>query len=435
MAKEQQQSDACVLCGAHGGAHINYRDRENESIVLCHSCLQSVLKSLTREQLSDMTKNQLIRHMEVRDELAATYKNSFEATKTFCIGKKRNIPIIEVDENRGLWALPKAPMPLAQSLSSIGNIELILSSDELSDEGNADDGEELFEGVKTSDLFALARFLINKLYTSKHTDLAPIQDGNIVHYLEMVLTLDDQESGLGRIVIDLLPFWLALPSHVNAAYDCSYELISFIKKNAHKAYEKQRTLGEGFDLSACNEWLASLVTKGHMSTSDAEVVRYYLDRAPSQDDEQDLDTPIGLVMAAADTAANHVLCGQKIPEWKTQHTTGTDTFFGAFYRYAPGLSLSDVVYIMDDTGLQSGVGGMLLAQDSFAVDKFDPVLKQLDEVDQPIAYDDLLCVGTGEGKGQLVLAYKDGRRIEVDGGRYAHYIFATINYILFLRSN
>ena len=55
-----------------------------------------------------------------------------------------------------------------------------------------------------------------------------------------------------------------------------------------------------------------------------------------------------------DTISKHLLFGQKAPEWKTQHTASAETFFGAFYRYAPGLSLSDVVYIMDETTIQSG---------------------------------------------------------------------------------
>jgi hypothetical protein len=78
---------------------------------------------------------------------------------------------------------------------------------------------------------------------------------------------------------------------------------------------------------------------------------------------------------------------------------------------------------------------MLFAQESFAVDDFATGLEGQVGLVQPIRYDDLLFVGRGEGEALLVLAYRDGRRIEVNGGKCAHFIFAVVNCVLMLRSN
>lgn len=436
MAEEQQQhSWTCTLCGSRKSGYSYYHDSKDESLYLCTDCLKSVSRSVSRDLLDNMTAKQLKRHMEVRDKLAATYKNSFAATKTFYVGKKRKVPIIEVDEKQELWALPKAPMPLAQPISSIVDCKLILSSDEL----DADDEMmgELFEDQDLKDLKEALPFLrgfISKLYKSKHTDLAPIPEGHLVDYLYMVLTLDDQESGLPMADIDLLPFWLALPSRVDAGYDCTYEFITFLKQLAHKDYEKRRAL-EGKSSLVCIDWLSNFVACGQIAPYDADILSYYLERVLLCGDKKALSSPYNLVKTTADTVASHILSGEKVPEWQTQHTVGVDTFLSAFYRYAPGLSLHDVVYIMDQTGIQSGKGGILLAQDSFAVDSFSSSSKESGNLSQPIAYDDLLFVDVGDDKGKLILAYQDGRRVVVNGGAYAHYLFATINCILFLRSS
>lgn len=435
MAEEQQQAWTCVLCGKHKGSYSYYQGTKDESLYLCTDCLKSVSLSVGRDQLASMTTAQLRRHMEVRDKLAATYRSSFVATKTFCVGKRRSVPILEVDEQRGLWALPKAPMPLAQSISSIVDLKVVLSADDL----DADDEmtSEIVESLGIKDLLPFLRTFITKLYRSKHTDLAPIPEGRFVSFLNLVLLLDDQESGLSQVEVDLLPFWLSLPSRVDAGYDCVYEIIEYLKQLAHDDYERRKASGQKPNL-ACNNRLSSLAASGQVTDRDAELLRYYLERVPSRDDADAPGSSYALVKSVADAVSSHILFGEKVPDWKTQHTVGTDAFLGAFHRYAPGLLVSDVVYLMDPTSIQSGKGGMLLAQESFAVDGFATDLKEPSTLKQPIAYDDLLFVGMrkdGEDKGRLVLAYRDGRRVEVQAGKYAHYLFATINCILLLRSH
>ena len=432
MDQGQGHKLACVLCGTEKGSYKFYHDARDQELYLCVDCLQSASKSLTRDQLAEMDVARLRRHMEVRDELAATYRDSFVPTRTFCVGKRRNVPIIEVDEERGLWALPKASMPLAQSIGSIVDVEVSLYADELGED--EDLAEELVEGVTLKDLLPFVRTFISSLYSSKHTDLAPIPEGQLVSYLYLILTLDDRESGIGRVEIDLLPFLFCWPSHVNAGYDCAYDLIAFLKQLASDAYGKERATGKGLDLS-CNERLAMLADEGLMPIDDAEVLRYYLERMPPRGGTGATWTSYGLVWSVVDAVLEHLVFGEKAPELATWHTVGAEIFLGAFYRYAPGLAMSDVVYIRDSTSLHSGKGGLLFAQESFAVDNFATGLGEQKGLVQPIRYDDLLFVGMGESKGRLVLAYRDGRRIEVNGGKYAHFVFAAVNCILMLRSS
>lgn len=430
MDQELGKVPACVLCGTRKGSYKFYHDAKDEDLYLCLDCLKSASQSLTRDQLDDMTTGRLMRHMKVRDQLAATYRNSFAATKTFCIGKKRNVPIIEVDEERELWALPNAPMPLAQSIGSIVDVEVSLGSEDLEEDDEM--AEEIVEGVKIRDLLPFLRRFIGSLYRSRHTDLAPIPEGHFVSNLSLVLTLDDQESGIGRVEIDLLPFLICWPSRVDAGYDCAYDLIVFLKQLASLAYEKGKGLGASLDLS-CNERLSLLARGGQLTDREAETLRYYLERIGWQSGTRDASSPYGLVRSVVDAVGEHLVFGEKAPDWKTRHTVGVETFFGAFYRYAPGLSVSDVVCIMDNTKIQSGKGGMLFAQDSFAVDDFALGPEGSERPIQPIQYDDLLFVGEGTERGRLVLAYRDGRRLEVSAGKYAHFIFAAVNCILLLR--
>lgn len=430
--QEQVQVTPCVLCGTKKGAYKFYRGFKDENLCLCVDCLSSATRSLADEQLADMSVAQLKRHMEVRDELASRYKSSFTATKTFSIGKKRSVPIIEVDEPNGLWAVPSAHMPLAQSVRSIVDVDVTLTSEELS-EDDQEMAEEIAEGLKIKDLVPFMRWLLKKLYKSKHTDLAPIPEGHFVNYLELVLTLDDKESGISKVSIDLLPFWFSWPSHVNAAYDCAHELIEFLKQLAAADYKQRKELGKSLDLS-CSHRLSSLLDDGRITDEDAEILRYYIERMPKGlATTEDGGSSLGLVKSVVDTVVNCLSFGEKAPDLLTRHTTGVETFLGAFYRYAPGLSASDVVYIVDKTKLHSGKGGMLFAQNSFAVDDFSPSLETSEGPSQPIPYDDLLYVGRGKGKGRLVLAFKDGSQMEVNGGTYAHFIFAVVNCIAFLR--
>lgn len=429
MEQEQSQIPACVLCGTKKGSYQFYHDAKDQDLYLCVDCLKRATQSLTYDQLDGMTTAQLRRHMEVRDELASTYRDSFHATKTFCVGKRRNVPILEVDEERGLWALPTAPMPLAQSIGSIVDIELSLSSEELGEDEKA---TEIAEGVRLKDLIPYLRALFGKPYKSKHTDLAPIPEGHFVSYLNLILTLDDQESGISKAEIDLLPFLICWPSRVDAGYDCAYDLIVFLKQLASLAYERGKGLGASLDLS-CNERLSLLARGGQLTDREAETLRYYLERIGWQSGTRDASSPYGLVRSVVDAVGEHLVFGEKAPDWKTQHTVGVETFLGAFYRYAPGLSVSDVVCIMDNTKIQSGKGGMLFAQDSFAVDDFALGPEGPERPIQPIQYDDLLFVGEGAERGRLVLAYRDGRRLEVSAGKYAHFIFAAVNCILLLR--
>ena len=426
------KNHTCTLCGKRitGFSYYHEDKGKDKDLYLCIDCLKSATKSLTRVQLLDMTAKQLRRHMEVRDELAATYKNLFVATKTFCVGKRRDVPILEVDEKHELWALPKVSMPLAQPIASIADVEVTLSSEELV-EG---DGlkEEIVEGVQVKDLMPLVHSFIGSRYKSKNTYLAPIPEGQFVSLLHLILTLDDQESGMTKAVIDLLPFWLSLPSRVDAGYDCAHDIIEFLKQLASTAYKKRRASGKDHTLS-CNDRLSILAARKLIADDDAEVLRYYVERVPRQSKAKAVGSSYSLVRAVIDTVADNLVCGEKAPDLKTLHTVGYETFLGAFYRYAPGLSVSDVVCIMDNTTIQSGKGGMLFAQESFAVDDFTRDLEESVELIQPIPYDDLLFVGIGEGKDQLVLAYKDGRRIRVNSGAYAHFIFAAVNCILFLR--
>ena len=431
MDQDQVEIPECVLCGTRKGSYKFYHDAKDEDLYLCVDCLKDAMRSLTSDQLESMTTAQLRRHMEVRDELAATYKDSFAATKTFRVGKKRTVPIIEVDERRGLWALPKAPMPLAQPIRSIADVEVSLGSDDLGESGEALD--ELIEGAQAKEyLVPFLSILLKKLYRSKHIDLAPIPEGQLVSQLSLVLTLDDRASGLGRVEVDLLPFWMSLPSRVNAGYDCAYEFIMFLRQLANAAYQKEQVSGKGLCL-ACSDRLSTLATSGQISRDEAETIRYYLERVEQPDTSEGPGSAYRLVRSVVDAVCEHLVYGEKAPDLKTQHTVAAEAFLGAFYRYAPGLSVSDVVYLVDETQILSGKGGLLFAQDCFAVDDFGPNPEESAGPSQPIAYDDLLCVGKGTDKGQLVLVYRDGRRHEVNGGKYAHVIFAAVNCILLLR--
>lgn len=430
MAQEDSfDAWACTLCGTEEGCQPFYNEQADECIYLCGSCLERVGQSVDEWLLYYMTGKQLKRHMEVRDKLAQTYKHSFKATKTFYAGKKRDYPILEVDEKRKLWAIPNVPMPLARSLSSITDIDLALSADELKE----DDKEtaEMIEELGIKDIFPFVRTIIAMQYTSKHMDLAPIPKGQFVNYLYMRISLDERESGLPFLGIDLLPFLIPWPSHVNAGYDCAYELIEYLKKLAAEDYREQQLAMRGRDLDG-NDLLSILVARGQISASEAGVIMYYLERVPMQASE--IGTKYSLVKSVVDTVTNHILFNEKVPEWTTQHTVELQAFFGAFHRYAPGISVGDVVYVVDKTKLQSGKGGMLLAQNSFAVDDFTYSLEDESDLEQPIAYDDLLFVRMGKKKGELILAFRDRRHYTVKAGKYAHCLFAIINCIVLLRS-
>ena len=428
--EEQKESPSCVLCGTKAGSYKFYHDAKDEALYLCTDCLKSAMQSLSYEQLDYMNVAQLKRHMEVRDQLASIYKNSFVATKTFCVGKKRDIPILEVDEVHGLWALPKAPMPLAQSFGSISDVDVSLDAGGFDDSG-VEMKVEVMEGVKIKDIVGFLKSIFSSIYKSEHTDLAPIPKGHFVNCLNLILTLEAQESGISKVAVDLIPFWLSLPSRVDAGYDCAYDIVEFLKEIESAAYDKRVMPEEGLDLS-CSSQLATLSEDSLMTEEEVETLRYYFERLPHN--AEAYSSSYYLVKSVLDAISKHLLFGQKAPEWKTQHTASAETFFGAFYRYAPGLSLSDVVYIMDETTIQSGKEGILFAQECFAADDFDRDLEKPSEMIQPICYDDLLFVGKGAGKNQLVLAYRDGRRVEVYGGRYANVIFAAVNCILLLRA-
>lgn len=432
MDQEQVEVAACVLCGTKRGSYKFYHESKDENLYLCVDCLQSVSASLSDEQLEAMTVAQLKRHMEVRDRLAATYRDSFVATKTFCVGKNRTVPVIEVDEGRGLWALPQAAMPLAQSIRSIVDVEVTLNSEDLGDDEGMEG--ELLEGVRIKDFLPFVRNFVSSLYKSNHTDLAPIPKGHVVNFLNLVLTLDDQESGLSKVEVDLLPFWISLPSRVDAGYDCAHDLIVYLRRLASDAYQRENASGKSADL-ACSAYLRSLATSGQLTGDEAEIVRYYLERIPPQGEAGATGSSYGLVKSVVDAVCEHLAFGEQAPDFKTQHTVGVEAFLAAFYRYAPGLFVSDVVYLMDTTKILSGKGGMLFAQDSFAVDDFATGLQDAAELVQPISYDDLLFVGRAATRGHLVLAYGDGRRVEVNGGTYAHFILAAVNCILCLRAD
>ncbi len=430
-SKDQEQIEvpACVLCGTKVGAYKFFHGAKDKDLHLCVDCMPNVTKSLTREQLDHMSVEQLKRHMEVRDELAAKYRDSFVATKKFCVGKRRTVPILEVDEEHGWWALPKSPMPLALSISSIQDVEVSLTADDLDESGEM--LEELVEGFSIKDYLPFLRTILNMLYKSKHTDLAPIPEGQFVSYLKLVLSLDDRESGLGKVEADLLPFMLSLPSRVNAGYDCAYEVIEYLKQLASDDYKQRKKTRKRLDLTRSDR-LFTFAASGLMSDDEAELLRYYLERVPPMENMGAPGTAYGFVKTVVDAVSDSLIYGEREPKLKTLHTADLDVFLGAFYRYAPGLSLSDVVYIMDDTKIQSGKGGLLFAQDCFAVDDFNQGLGESEELVQPIQYDDLLFVGAGEEDDQLVLAYRDDRRIVVNGGRYAHFIYAVVNCILLL---
>lgn len=420
----------CVLCGNDIGSYNFYHGSRDKDLYLCVDCVRDVMRSVSWEELKEATVGQVKRHMEVRDQLAATYHDSFVATKTFCIGKRRTVPLIEVDEERGLWALPKAPMPMALPLSSILDVEVRLTADDLDESGEIID--EIFTEAKISDLVPYVSTVLNWLYRSKHTDLAPIPEGRFVSYLYLVLTLDEQTAGLGKMGVDLLPFLISLPSRVNAGYDCAYDFIVYLQQIASAAYKKRRAADKGLE-AVGNDRLTTLAHNDLITNDEAEALAYYLERIPDQSMTGTTGSLYGLVKSVVDAVCEHLMFDEKVPDLKTQHTTGVDTFLGAFYRYAPGLSVGDVVYIMDGTNIQSGKGGLLFARDCFAVDDFALGVGESAVPRQPIAYDDLLFVGQGPEKGQLVLAYRDGRRMEVNGGKYAHFIFAAVNCILLLR--
>ena len=433
MDQEQDavQVPTCALCGARQGSQKLYRGRKDENLYLCVDCLKEASRSLTDAQLAEMTVKQLRRHMEVRDDLAAAYNDAFTPTKTFYVGKKHDVPILEVDEEHELWALPKAKMPMAQSISSIVDIEVTLNSDDIGDNPFVD--EEVLTGVKLKDLLPYLRYLLGTVYKSKHLDLAPIPKGHFVSYLYLILILDDQESGISKVKIDLLPFMISWPSHVDAGYNCAYDVIECVKRLVSDDYDKRWASGEKLDLG-CNDRLYELVENGLMTEDEAEVLEYYLERMPAQGSAEVLGSSHGLVKSVLDAVIEYLVFGEKAPDLKTQHTVEIDSFLSAFYRYAPGLAVGDVVYLVDDTKIHTGKGGLLFARDSFAVDDFTSAVGDSALVNQPIAYDDLLYVRAGEKKNQLVLAFQDGGFVTVNGGKYAHFIFAAVNCILLLRN-
>lgn len=430
-AHAQGQVPACVLCGTRRGSYTYYHGAKDKDLYLCVDCLKSVRRSLADDQLSRMTVARLRRHMEVRDRLAATYRDSFVATKTFCVGKRHTVPVLEVDEERQLWALPQASMPLAQPVSAIVDIEVTLFADDPSE--GEDLSAEVVEGLKLKDLLPFVRTFISSLYKSRHLDLAPIPEGQLVSCLNLVLTLDDQVAGMDRVEVDLLPFMISWPSRVDAGYDCAHDVIAFLKQLASASYERERASLESLDLG-CSDRLCALAAEGLVSGDEAELLRYYLERMPLQGGSGAAGSSYGLVRTVVDAVSEHLVFGERTPDLKTQHTVGIETFLGAFYRYAPGLSVGDVVCIMDETRLQSGKGGLLFAQDGFAVDDFGLGVDDPTVLRQPIAYDDLLLVKEGEKEGGLVLVYRDGRRVEVNGGPYAHFVFAAVNCILLFRT-
>lgn len=425
MAIEAMQKQTCVICGAQGSGFSFFHGESDKDLWLCKSCHERCKESLTNEQLSNMTVSQVKRFLEVRDALAARYKNEFVATKTFYAGRKRDVPVFEVDEKHLWWALPNAKTPMAQSLRSISDFDVSLNAESLDEISNDSEVDPAI-----SKLAKLFKENITAFYKSKHTDLAPIPDGELLTGLWLSLTLNDRESGLSKVSIDLCPLRIDLPSDIDAGYDCAYEIIEYMRGLARAAYEQMQAKVRA--TRSGNDILSILLARGGITTHDEEVLRYYLERTPRHTTTGDAATPFSLVRDVLDSVSENLVYGHKAPTWQTQHTADSDIFFGALYRYAPGLLLCDIVAIVDDTKLHNGKGGMLFAMNSFAVDAFSSPLKAAG-LQQPIAYDDLLFVRRNSKQKQLILRYRNGQSVGVPMGKYGHYLFAVINCILLLR--
>lgn len=424
----------CVICGEETSR--THAKRTADGSLVCKECREKLSDIITSEALAHMNDTQVRQHAANVDRLRNLYATEFTATGVFCSGKKLDHPTLEVDETHGWWALPDSKNPIVFSLESIVDYEMVIKSSryfgELESAITINNLVDTLRGI----LRRVLVFFRSRRYAVPHEDLPAIPEGEEPSEMKVVLTLDGDPSGLAEVPINVCGSKATAPSNVAGAYECAHQIIEYLKGRRDKALKGYVPSGIE-DAADDPAWLREAIEQSGASADDKEYLRYYITRlsvdfpmAPPATSFAEKLTSIKAILA---WVANNLCKGHAVPKLETQQTMGPDAFAGAFARYAPGVRFSDIVYLHDTTNMLSGKGGFLIGVDSFAVDGAQSGQTEGQSV-MPVRYDDLLCVLRG-GRKRLVLVYRDGRTVTLALDGYAHYLFAAINCILYMRAS
>lgn len=430
--------ETCAVCGEPIGLQNHIKLAQGQC--LCGKCHAKCHPQLTKVALSKMGPDQVRQHIGACQELRDLYHEQFTRTRAFYTGKKRNLLALEVDEEHGLWADPSEEQPLAHPLDGIvdygidfaGSVSYASLVDYFTNSTT----------ISAKDLNQAAEELVKDLYASDSSiDLPDFKAGELPTSVKLNLALDQEKTLIATWALNLPRGKLALsPSNFKAAIACAADIVVFLKRQRLAIYTAEmKSRYEGSN--ANNDRFSLLAARGHISSDEADLLHYYLYRIPlsafecvQRNDYARKPLRYQIVKGVVDAVSANIYRGQKAPAWKSQIDADPQMFYSAVARYAPGIAMSEIVCISDNTKLMSGRDGFLLALDSFAADRFSSKKGEGREVSMPIAYDDLMCVHR-DGAHDLVCMYRDGRSCRLSMGNYAHYLFAVLNCIIMLRSN
>lgn len=438
-----------VVCCAACGKHVNARSaqkidllgrktkRIGQSEYICGQCFERISDVVTPRMLLRMTADQIRLHLEEADSAEELYRTQFKATRTFRSGKKLDRPAFEVDETHGWWAIPNAKNPMVFSLDKIVDAKMrIRSTRFFSDLESSISINKLVDAMRKIARSILVFFMAKK-YQSGYPELPSIPDEEQPYEMTLRLKLDD-DHGLTEARINLAEGpKSAVPRNAQGAYECAHEIIEYLTALQNKRFRSYENTvrPQSADDSA---WLKEVVERSGVTNNDLEFIRYYVNRIPmvlgASTGMGPFYDKLTLVNNVTTWLSDNLCMGFHAPSWDTQQSADPRAFVGAFIRYAPNVSYSDIVCIHDESNMMTGKGGMLLATDCFAVDTVNVTPDERRAL-MPVRYDDLLCVCMGtESWSALKLFYRNGREQVIFVDKYAHYLFAAVNCILYLRS-
>ena len=435
----------CAVCGTSVDVKKAQRidlicrraKRIGHSDYICGQCSERVSDVVTPRILSRMTADQIRRHLGEADRLEELYRTQFKATRTFNSGKKLNKPTLEVDEIHGWWAVPNAKHPMVFSLDKIVDAKMRVRSTRLFSELESSISINRVVDSIRKVIRSILVFFMAKKYQSGYPELPSIPSEEQPYEMTLRLKLDD-DCGLTDACINLAEGpKSAVPSNAQGAYECAHDIIEYLTALQNKRFRSYENTvrPQSTDDPA---WMKEIVGRSGITNNDLEFIRYYVNRIPMM---LGMSTGMGpfydkltLVNNVTGWLSDNLCKGFHVPSWDTQQSADPRAFIGAFIRYAPGVSYSDIVCIHDESNMMSGKGGMLLAVDCFAVDTVNVTPDERRAL-MPVRYDDLLCVCMGtESWSALKLFYRDGSEKVIFVDKFAHYLFAAVNCILYLRN-
>ncbi len=428
------REEVCVICGEH--ASSSHAKRTADGRLVCKECREKLSDIVTSSMLKKMSSGQVRQHVANVGRLQGLYETEFTATKTFYSGRRLDRPTLEVDEVHGWWAIPDSKKPLVFSLDGIVDYQMVVKSSryfgELESAISINTLVDSLRGI----LRRILLFFRGRRYSSPYADLPSIPGGEEPTEMKVVLTLDGDDSGLGKVPINVCGPKATAPSSVDGAYECAHQIIEFLQERRDQAFRRHVPSNALGVVDDC-DWLCKVVEQSGATMDDIEYLRYYTTRLtaglPGVPPMNTFANKLKAIKAILAWVDGNLCEGHAVPKLETQQTIGLDAFVGASARYAPDVRFSDIVYLHDETNMLSGKGGFLIAVDSFAVDTVR-LGNQKEAPIMPVHYDDLLCACRSEGGG-LTLVYRDGQKVKLALNGYAHYLFAAINCILFSRAS